>query len=169
MKNELDRNESELEYYESMVNDLATRCEDLLIEKQNLESDLDVYIHEKEDLVQANITLTQQLQSLSADHVTQTEQLKDQWTKDTQGYQQQIEELRKSLLVNAEVCIHVLTYRLSYLSTLSLYLTNLRLNRITKPRSSHSSQTYSPKTSPYHPALRNPTAYRPYWTHRALR
>ena len=108
MKNELDRNESELEYYESMVNDLATRCEDLLIEKQNLESDLDVYIHEKEDLVQANITLTQQLQGLSADHVTQTEQLKDQWAKDTQGYQHQIEELRESLQINAQVLyIHI--------------------------------------------------------------
>ena len=108
MKNELDRNESELEYYESMVNDLATRCEDLLIEKQNLESDLDEYIHEKEDLVQANICLTQQLQSLSADHVTQTEQLKGQWAKDTQGYQQQIEELRESLQINAQVLyIHV--------------------------------------------------------------
>lgn len=97
MKNELERNESEMEYYENIVNELATRCEDLTAEKSNLEVDLKLYMEEKERLQDDALTLKQHIEALTEEYQRESELSKVAWDTHKQTLLKQIETMTEQL------------------------------------------------------------------------
>ncbi len=100
MENELERNESEMAYYESIINQLASRCEDLSTEKDNLKIDLDLYIKEKQDLVSENLSLRHNIRTLQNDYETSLASMSNKFDQERIELKHEIATVRDELIAN---------------------------------------------------------------------
>jgi hypothetical protein len=103
MKNELDRNESEMEYYEDIVEKLASRCEDLSTEKKNLQIELDACLSERNGLFEENLRIQQELSELNRQHIDSIATFQQTLSEQQSQFQLQTDSLNNQLYLNLQV------------------------------------------------------------------